>query len=56
MVLTTTNGTRAIVTAAGHAETVALGSLLNLLSCSSKVARIARGAGRRAGAVRRRAR
>ena len=42
VVLTTTNGTRAIVTAAGHAETVAIGSLLNLLSCSSKVARIAR--------------
>ena len=39
LVLTTTNGTRAIVTAAGHAETVVIGSLLNLLSCAAQVAR-----------------
>ena len=42
IVLTTTNGTRAIVTAAGHAEVVVIGSLLNLLACASKVARTAR--------------
>ena len=42
IVLTTTNGTRAIVTAAGHAEVVVIGSLLNLLSCASHVARTAR--------------
>ena len=42
IVLTTTNGTRAIVTAAGHAEAVVIGSLLNLLACASKVARTAR--------------
>jgi 2-phosphosulfolactate phosphatase len=42
LVITTTNGTRAIVTAAAHAETVALGSLANLTSCAAAVARIAR--------------
>jgi 2-phosphosulfolactate phosphatase len=42
VVLTTTNGTRAIVTATSHAETVVIGSLLNLLSCASQVARLAR--------------
>jgi 2-phosphosulfolactate phosphatase len=42
LVITTTNGTRAIVTAAAHAETVALGSLANLTSCAAAVARVAR--------------
>jgi 2-phosphosulfolactate phosphatase len=42
LVITTTNGTRAIVTAAAHAETVAIGSLANLTSCAAAVARIAR--------------
>jgi 2-phosphosulfolactate phosphatase len=41
LVLTTTNGTRAIVAAATHAETVLVGSLLNL----DAVAEAARGAG-----------
>ena len=42
VILTTTNGTRAIVAAAGHAETVVIGSLINLLACASHVARMAR--------------
>ena len=42
LVLTTTNGTRAIVTAAAHAETVAIGSLANLTACAAQVARVAR--------------
>jgi 2-phosphosulfolactate phosphatase len=42
LILTTTNGTRAIVTAAEHAERVVIGSLLNLISCSAQVARMAR--------------
>jgi 2-phosphosulfolactate phosphatase len=45
LVITTTNGTRAIVTAAGHAETVAIGSLANLTSCAARVGRAARDAG-----------
>jgi 2-phosphosulfolactate phosphatase len=42
LVMTTTNGTRAIVTAAAHAETVAIGSLANLTACAARVARVAR--------------
>src|SRR6185503_8054746 len=42
LVLTTTNGTRAIVAAAAHADTVVIGSLLNLISCGAHVARKAR--------------
>jgi 2-phosphosulfolactate phosphatase len=42
LVLTTTNGTRAIVTAAQHADRVVIGSLLNLISCGAHVARKAR--------------
>jgi 2-phosphosulfolactate phosphatase len=42
LVITTTNGTRAIVTAAAHAETVAIGSLANLTACAAQVARVAR--------------
>ena len=34
--ITTTNGTRAIVTAAAHAETVVIGSLANLTSCAAR--------------------
>ena len=45
LVIATTNGTRAIVTASAHAETVAIGSLANLTSCASRVARAARDAG-----------
>jgi 2-phosphosulfolactate phosphatase len=45
LVITTTNGTRAIVTAAAHAETVAIGSLANLTSCAARVGRAAREAG-----------
>ena len=45
VILTTTNGTRAIVTAAGHADTVVIGCLLNLISCAAQVARVAREAG-----------
>ncbi|MDX6494334.1 MAG: 2-phosphosulfolactate phosphatase [Gaiellales bacterium] len=41
LVITTTNGTRAIVTAAAHAETVAIGSLANLTSCAARVGRAA---------------
>ena len=48
LVITTTNGTRAIVTAAAHAETVAIGSLANLTACAAQVARVAR---KRQGAV-----
>jgi 2-phosphosulfolactate phosphatase len=42
LVLTTTNGTRAIVAAAAHADMVVIGSLLNLISCGAHVARKAR--------------
>lgn len=42
LVITTTNGTRAIVTAAAHAATVVLGSLANLTACAASVARVAR--------------
>jgi 2-phosphosulfolactate phosphatase len=45
LIITTTNGTRAIVTAAAHAETVALGSLANLTTCAARVGRAAREAG-----------
>ena len=45
LVITTTNGTRAIITAAAHAEMVAIGSLANLTSCAARVARVARDAG-----------
>jgi 2-phosphosulfolactate phosphatase len=44
VILTTTNGTRAIVTAAGHADKVVVGSLLNLTSCAAQTARMARAA------------
>jgi 2-phosphosulfolactate phosphatase len=44
LIITTTNGTRAIVTAAAHAGTVVLGSLANLTSCAARVARVARDA------------
>jgi 2-phosphosulfolactate phosphatase len=43
LIITTTNGTRAIVTAAAHAGTVVLGSLANLTSCAARVARDAQG-------------
>ena len=42
LVISTTNGTRAIVTAAAHAETVAIGSLANLTACAARVGRLAR--------------
>jgi 2-phosphosulfolactate phosphatase len=42
LIITTTNGTRAIITAAAHAETVAMGSLANLTSCAARVGRAAR--------------
>jgi len=42
LVLTTTNGTRAIVTAAGRADTVLVGSLANLTACAAEAARTAR--------------
>jgi 2-phosphosulfolactate phosphatase len=42
LVITTTNGTRAIVTAAAHAQTVAIGSLANLTACAARVGRLAR--------------
>ena len=42
LIITTTNGTRAIVAAAAHAQKVVLGSLANLTSCAAAVARIAR--------------
>jgi 2-phosphosulfolactate phosphatase len=45
LIITTTNGTRAIITAAAHAETVAMGSLANLTSCAARVGRAAREAG-----------
>ncbi len=44
LVLTTTNGTRAIVAAAGRADTVLVGSLANLTACAAQAARIARAA------------
>jgi|1186.fasta_scaffold399603_1 2-phosphosulfolactate phosphatase len=44
LVLTTTNGTRAIVAAADHADAIVIGSLLNLVSCAAHVARAARAA------------
>jgi 2-phosphosulfolactate phosphatase len=42
LVLTTTNGTRAIVAAAIRADTVMLGSLANLTACAAAAARTAR--------------
>ena len=42
LVLTTTNGTRAIVAAARRAETVLVGSLANLTACAAAAARTAR--------------
>jgi 2-phosphosulfolactate phosphatase len=42
LIITTTNGTRAIVTAAAHAQRVLLGSLANLTSCAAAAARVAR--------------
>jgi 2-phosphosulfolactate phosphatase len=42
LVLTTTNGTRAIVAADAHAEVVVIGCLVNLRACAAHVARIAR--------------
>jgi 2-phosphosulfolactate phosphatase len=44
LILTTTNGTRAIVAAAEHADTVVVGSLLNLVSCAARAGRLARDA------------
>ncbi len=45
LVLSTTNGTRAIVAAAQHAPTVLVGSLANLTVCAAAAARVAREAG-----------
>jgi len=42
LVLSTTNGTRAIVTAASRADTVLVGSLANLTACAAAAARSAR--------------
>jgi 2-phosphosulfolactate phosphatase len=42
LVLTTTNGTRAVVAAAARADVVLVGSLANLTACSAAAARIAR--------------
>jgi 2-phosphosulfolactate phosphatase len=42
LVLSTTNGTRAIVTAAIRADTVMIGSLANLTACAAAAARRAR--------------
>ena len=42
LVLTTTNGTRAVVTAATRADIVLVGSLANLTACAAAAARIAR--------------
>jgi 2-phosphosulfolactate phosphatase len=42
LVLTTTNGTRAIVAAATRADTVVIGSLANLTACAAAAARSAR--------------
>jgi 2-phosphosulfolactate phosphatase len=44
LVLTTTNGTRAVVAAAAKAETVMVGSLANLTACAAAAARTARSA------------
>lgn len=41
LVLTTTNGTRAIVAADAHADAILIGCLMNLRSCASDAARIA---------------
>jgi 2-phosphosulfolactate phosphatase len=46
LVLATTNGTRAIVTAAGGAERVVVGSLSNLTACAAAAARTARAGGK----------
>ena len=42
LVLTTTNGTRAVVTAADRADIVLVGSLANLTACAASAARSAR--------------
>jgi len=42
LVLTTTNGTRAIVAAAAHAQSVLIGSLVNLTPCAAAAAKLAR--------------
>jgi 2-phosphosulfolactate phosphatase len=42
LILTTTNGTRAIVTAAQHAPAVLIGCLANLTACAAAAARVAR--------------
>ena len=42
LVISTTNGTRAIVTAAAHSETVAIGSLANLTACAARIGKLAR--------------
>ncbi len=42
LVLTTTNGTRAIVTAAQHSDAVVIGCLANLTACAAAAARVAR--------------
>ena len=42
LVLSTTNGTRAVVTAATRADTVLVGSLANLTACAAAAARSAR--------------
>jgi 2-phosphosulfolactate phosphatase len=42
LVLTTTNGTRAVVAAAERADTVLVGSLANLTACAAAAARTAR--------------
>jgi 2-phosphosulfolactate phosphatase len=46
LVLATTNGTRAIVTAAGDADALLIGSLANLTACAAAAARLARDGGR----------
>ena len=42
LVLTTTNGTRAIVAADAHAEAIMIGCLINLRACAAAAARLAR--------------
>ncbi|HEY3765660.1 MAG TPA: 2-phosphosulfolactate phosphatase [Gaiellales bacterium] len=42
LVLTTTNGTRAVVAAAARADTVLIGSIANLTACAAAAARLAR--------------
>ena len=42
LVLTTTNGTRAIVAADAHADSILIGCLINLRACAAAAARLAR--------------